>query len=80
MQKDVSQAQMLWDDRQFSADKWSVIMTLMSLHATRQLFVRNKIWDFFFLKDEKTSLDKSLCIINEKETGRKRQINAVNES
>lgn len=35
---------MLTDDRQFNVDEWNVIMTLMSLHGTRQLFVRDKIW------------------------------------
>ena len=68
---------------QFNADKQNVIMTLMSLHVTRQLFVRNKRWGFFFpLKDKKNktiSGDKSLCTINERETER-RQISVVNES
>lgn len=69
---------------QFIADKQNVIMTVMSLHVTRQLFVRNKSWVFFFfflkgLKKKNNSGDKSLCTINEREIER-RQISVVNES
>lgn len=44
---------MLTDDRQFSADDWNVIMTLMSLHGTRLLFVQGKIWGIQMKTDEK---------------------------
>lgn len=68
---------------QFNADKQNVIMTVMSLHVTRQLFVTNKSWGCFFLKGLKkkknNSGDKSLCTINEREIER-RQISVVNES
>lgn len=56
---------MLTDDRQFNVDKWSAIMTLMSLRDTRLLFVRDKIWGIEMKTDEKMR-DKSLCIINKR--------------
>lgn len=56
---------MLTDDRQFNVDKWSAIMTLMSLRDTRLLFVQDKIWGIEMKTDEKMR-DKSLCIINKR--------------
>lgn len=44
MQNVLCQAQVFRDDRQFNADKSNVIMTLMRLHATRQILcLRNKM-------------------------------------
>lgn len=56
---------MLADDRQFNADKWSAIMTLMSLRDTKLLFVQDKIWGIL-MKTDKKMRDKSLCIINKR--------------
>ena len=45
---------------QFNADQKNVIMTVMSLYVTRQLFVRNERWVFFFSLKDKKKIKKNL--------------------